>query len=193
VAERFELSEVLPSHAFEACSLGRSDTPPRKTLHDPCARLSPRRRHRICVKAPRIAPIERNPAVTEAARWHTWTGVLAIEGTPDDAGRTIDRGALGWPMMPVALFRIVENAADSVGRVDDIRRVEDRLEASGRIAGYPEGTVMSVHLHIDAQGVRTRSDGDFDARRVQGGNISGARLVDSTGSVVQITVGAPLA
>ncbi|GEM_PF-578383 len=33
VAEGFEPSDGgYPSHAFEACSLGRSDTPPRKTV-----------------------------------------------------------------------------------------------------------------------------------------------------------------
>jgi hypothetical protein len=33
VAEGFEPSDGgYPSHAFEACSLGRSDTPPRKSL-----------------------------------------------------------------------------------------------------------------------------------------------------------------
>ncbi len=35
VAEGFEPSEGgYPSHAFEACSLGRSDTPPPVTLPD---------------------------------------------------------------------------------------------------------------------------------------------------------------
>jgi hypothetical protein len=32
VAERFELSDAFTSHAFEACSFGRSDTPPAETL-----------------------------------------------------------------------------------------------------------------------------------------------------------------
>lgn len=39
VAEGFEPSDGgYPSHAFEACSLGRSDTPPRKTLPDKAGR-----------------------------------------------------------------------------------------------------------------------------------------------------------
>jgi hypothetical protein len=53
VAERFELSEVLPSRAFEARSLGRSDTPPRGRLPD-STRAVPieRRNHRH--PAPRL-------------------------------------------------------------------------------------------------------------------------------------------
>ena len=35
VAEGFEPSEGCPSHAFEACSFGRSDTPPRKSVAAP--------------------------------------------------------------------------------------------------------------------------------------------------------------
>lgn len=34
MAEGFEPSEGYPSHAFEACSLGRSDTPPPTTIPD---------------------------------------------------------------------------------------------------------------------------------------------------------------
>ena len=39
VAQGFEPWEVLPSHAFEACSLGRSDTLPATTI--PAARAHP--------------------------------------------------------------------------------------------------------------------------------------------------------
>ena len=34
VAVGFEPTEACTSHAFEACSLGRSDTPPRASLPD---------------------------------------------------------------------------------------------------------------------------------------------------------------
>jgi hypothetical protein len=35
VAQGFEPWEACTSHAFEACSLGRSDTPPRTRIHVP--------------------------------------------------------------------------------------------------------------------------------------------------------------
>src|ERR1700712_3944997 len=42
VAEGFEPSEALTSHAFEACSLGRSDTPPPRTITEWAAPAGPR-------------------------------------------------------------------------------------------------------------------------------------------------------
>src|SRR3954451_17335024 len=41
VAVGFEPTVVLPTHAFEACSFGRSDTPPRRRLQD--SATAPRR------------------------------------------------------------------------------------------------------------------------------------------------------
>ena len=38
MAEGFEPSEGFPSHAFEACSLGRSDTPPPERLPNAAGR-----------------------------------------------------------------------------------------------------------------------------------------------------------
>src|SRR3954463_13994094 len=40
VAVGFEPTEAFTSHAFEACSFGRSDTPPPRTIQDGCPGLS---------------------------------------------------------------------------------------------------------------------------------------------------------
>ncbi|MCU1688194.1 MAG: acetyltransferase, partial [Jatrophihabitantaceae bacterium] len=60
----------------------------------------------------------------------------------------------------------------------EISRTGGRLVASGRIAGYREGAVLGVHMHIDAQGVRPNDRG-VDPRRIHGGAIVGARLIDT--------------
>ena len=116
--------------------------------------------------------------MTESAAWSAWTGVLAIENELAADGRSIEPGALTWPMMPAPLFRMVGNESEYVGTIQQIRRIDGRLEASGRIAGYAEGEVLAVHMHIDAQGVRPNDRG-ADPRRIHGGSIVGARLADS--------------
>jgi hypothetical protein len=65
VAVRFELTEGgYPSHAFEACSLGRSDTPPCGTLpgDGPANPIAAWRR------TPRVAPHTPRPAPRPAPR-----------------------------------------------------------------------------------------------------------------------------
>lgn len=117
------------------------------------------------------------PCVTESAVWSTWTGVLALEDQPGADGRSIAPDALTWPMMPVPLFRMDGNESEYVGTITRISRRDGRLEASGRIGGYPPGAVLAVHMHIDAQGVRPKDRGT-DPRRIDGGAIVGARLAD---------------
>lgn len=81
-------------------------------------------------------------------------------------------------MLPVPLFRMDGNESEYVGTINEIVRVAGRLEASGRIAGFAEGEVLAVHMHIDAQGVRPKDRGT-DPRRIPGGAIVGARLAES--------------
>ncbi|MCW2604976.1 MAG: hypothetical protein JWN61_3111, partial [Pseudonocardiales bacterium] len=80
--------------------------------------------------------------MTETAAWSTWTGVLAIEDEAAADGRSIEPGALNWPMMPVPLFRMDGNESEYVGTILEISRSGGRLVASGRIAGYREGAVL---------------------------------------------------
>lgn len=108
--------------------------------------------------------------------WRNWSGVLAVEDQPNAEGRSLHPGALAWPMLPLPLFRLVENESVYVGAIDRIERTQGRLEASGRITGYGAGDVIFAHLQVDAQGVRPQSGEDIDVRRLYGGNIVGARL-----------------
>jgi RimJ/RimL family protein N-acetyltransferase len=129
---------------------------------------------------------------TDSAAWCTWTGVLAIEHEPAADGRSIEPGAVDWPMMPVPLFRMDDNESQHVGTIEAITRNAGRLEASGRITGYPQGTTLAVHMHIDAQGVRAKDRG-ADPRRIHGGAIVGARLSDHPNwAEAVIVVGAPI-
>lgn len=133
------------------------------------------------------------PVVTESAAWSRWTGVLAIEHEQAADGRSIEPGSLDWPMMPVPLFRMLEdNESQYVGTIDTINRNAGRLEASGRITGYPQGTILAVHMHIDAQGVRPEHRG-ADPRRIHGGAIVGARLSETPNwADAVIAVGPPV-
>lgn len=128
--------------------------------------------------------------MSESTEWSTWTGVLAVEDVTGAQGRSIAPGMLTWPMLPAPLFRMDGNESEYVGTITRIARIGDRLEASGRIAGYPEGAVLAVHMHIDAQGVRPRDRGQ-DPLRIDGGSIVGARLADlPTWPGAEIVVGA---
>ena len=72
VAEGFEPSDGgYPSHAFEACSLGRSDTPPRGSLPTrvPSAQTVPYVRFRDRIDARRLRVARHQPGMQELERW----------------------------------------------------------------------------------------------------------------------------
>jgi hypothetical protein len=129
------------------------------------------------------------PEATEVV-WRSWSGVLAVEGEVGADGRSIEPGALAWPMLPLPLFRLVENESVHVGSIREIRRSGALLEASGSIAGAVEGGELYLQVRVDAQGVRLAPGATVDHRRLYGGNVVGARICDAPAwPQARVTVG----
>src|SRR3954453_1097914 len=94
VAVGFEPTVVLPTHAFEACSFGRSDTPPRQRLQDSATAL--RREELPHQRRPPLGPPPAHdpgpviePPVTHHIPQRPDRAGLGIPGTEDD---TVDPG-----------------------------------------------------------------------------------------------------
>lgn len=82
----------------------------------------------------------------------TWRGVIAVEDRPSVDGRFVERGALTWGDLPLALA----NAEGIVvGWVDTITRDGDLLRATGRLGDVenvaPEVLAeVTVDMHLAA-------------------------------------------
>jgi hypothetical protein len=91
----------------------------------------------------------------------TWSGVLAVEGSPTGDGRVMQPGSLRWGDLPLPLRWMKEDSGDkhkgavTVGRILDIRRDGRNIVGEGDLdLGSEEGRELARLMTDDGDGPR---------------------------------------
>ena len=118
---------------------------------------------------------------------HSWTGCVALEGTPTIDNRLIVPGALNWDPP----FPFLDTAGNSIGQVVEVWREGDKIMAKGSVGSWAAGEKLTVGISIDrVTGGWTGGEGDEPGVwTVSAAKILGLALSDEpTWDVVSVQV-----